>query len=364
MRGWRRSIAINAIGAVTTGVVLVVVTLSKFIDGAWLSSTVIALRVPTFHAIRRHSRSVGEHLREGHVRPRDPVRSHVVIVVRARDEATAEALGYARAARPTSVRAVQPVRSGAVDAEERAAWRAFAGPGIDLETVAIPGDDLLAGVRDYVRGMAREPGDFVTVVVPEVIRGGLMSYVVRRRDLFRLKSGMLREPDVVVTDVPVVRSDRSAADARPLIPTRTVALVFISGVHDASMRAVSFARSLDAAETRAIYFDVDPELAHAIDREWFDSDAGIPLDIVEAPFRDLSGPILQEVRRCTSRRDTVVNVIVPEFLLSRWWQLPLHNQSALFVKRLLLFEERVILTAVPFSLRHREATAASVATVR
>jgi hypothetical protein len=81
----------------------------------------------------------------------------------------------------------------------------------------------------------------------------------------------------------------------------------------------------------------------------------VPLDIVEAPFRDLTTPMLAEVRRFTERPDTVVNVVVPEFILTRWRHLLLHNQSALVIKRLFLFEERAVLTSVPFLLASTEA---------
>jgi hypothetical protein len=60
--------------------------------------------------------------------------------------------------------------------------------------------------------------------------------------------------------------------------------------------------------------------------------------------------MLEEVRRYTERRDTLVIVIVPEFVVSRWRHYLLHNQSALFVKRLFLFEPRVVLSSVPFAL--------------
>jgi hypothetical protein len=75
---------------------------------------------------------------------------------------------------------------------------------------------------------------------------------------------------------------------------------------------------------------------------------GIPLDIVEAPFRDLTGPMLDEVRRFTARQDTVVNVVIPEFLVQKWRYYLLHNQNALFIKRLFLYEERAVLSSVPF----------------
>ena len=90
----------------------------------------------------------------------------------------------------------------------------------------------------------------------------------------------------------------------------------------------------------------------------------IPLDIVEAPFRDLTGPMVDEVRRYTTRSDTVVNVVIPEFVINRWRHLILHNMSALFIKRLFLFEERAALTSVPFPLEDPRATRAARAAAK
>ena len=119
-----------------------------------------------------------------------------------------------------------------------------------------------------------------------------------------------------------------------------------------TVRAINYARTLDATVTRAIYFDVDPEQAHRLEEAWFAAGLEVPLDIVEAPFRDLTRPMLDEVRRFSSHANVLVNVIVPEVIVSHPWQLPLHNQNALFIKRLFLLEDRVVLTAVPFLLEN------------
>jgi hypothetical protein len=95
---------------------------------------------------------------------------------------------------------------------------------------------------------------------------------------------------------------------------------------------------------------MDPEQEYRLEREWAERGLQIPLDIVEAPFRDLTGPMLAEVRRFTERPDTLVMVIIPELVLSRWRYMLLHNQNALFVKRLMLFEPQTVLASVPFSL--------------
>jgi amino acid transporter len=351
MKGWRRSIVINIVGAITTFIVLIVVIVSKFAEGAWLSILIMALLVPLFYAIHRHYTWIRSIIHRGAERPGVFGTTHVVLLVREIDASVAEALGYIRSFRPPSFRVVTPGASVGPDLAER--WSAFAGAGAPPLEPLGPGS-LTGSVRRYVRGLPVEQHDLVNLVVPEVLpAGGVSLYVVRQRDLVRVKASLLRTPNVVVTDVPVVLAHGvpRGVDARPLIPHRSVALVFLSGVNDLTVRAINYARSLDATVTRAIYFDLDPEAAHRLEREWFDAGLEVPLDIVEAPFRDLTGPMLDEVRRYSVDPGTVVNVIVPEVIVSHWWQLPLHNQNALFIKQLFLFEDRVVLSSVPMLVK-------------
>jgi hypothetical protein len=211
----------------------------------------------------------------------------------------------------------------------------------------------MGGLHDYLEGIPRDPGDFVTVVVAEVVKdGSLTGYLLGHRDLVRLKARLLRERRIAVADVPVAVDgfDASAAGAVAAVPTRTIALVFVSGVHDASIRAVNYARSLGALETRAVYFALDHEKVEKVIAEWFARQPGIPLDIVDAPFRDLTGPMLDEVRRYTAQPGTLVSLVIPELIPRRSAQFLLHRQTALFVKRLFLFEPNVVLTSVPYHL--------------
>jgi hypothetical protein len=96
-----------------------------------------------------------------------------------------------------------------------------------------------------------------------------------------------------------------------------------------------------------------------IQERWVDEGMRIPLDIVEAPFRDLTRPMLEEVRRFTSKPGTLVMVVLPELIVSQSWHFLLHNQNALFVKRLFLFEPNVILSSVPYVLGDREPETAA-----
>jgi amino acid transporter len=353
-RGWKRSIIINIVGAVTTGLVLIVITSTKFLHGAWLSITAMMLLVPTFLMIGRHYAQVMRQLRRGTVLPGAYGVNHMVVVIRELDAAAAEAIGLIRSVRPTELHIVHP-SDGSIPTELQDRWRQFSMGAPALEPLPVGKDALLDALREYVRAIDRAPDDFVNVVIPELVHGSLVGYLFRRAALVRLKAGLLREPNIVVTDVPVIVDEGRpiGVDARPLIPERTVALVFVSGVNDATIRAVNYAETLEAADTRAIYFDLDPEASHRMQEEWGSAGMQIPLDIVETPFRDLTGPMLEEVRRFTNRAGTLALVVVPEFVVSKWRHLLLHNQNALFVKRLFLFEPNVVLSSVPFALESR-----------
>jgi hypothetical protein len=176
---------------------------------------------------------------------------------------------------------------------------------------------------------------------------------VRARASLFLKASLLFEQGVVVTDVPLLAEERQQAALhaeRPLEPERTIVLVPVAAVDRASIRAVRYARSLRPTDIEAVYFATDPGDMATLLREWGEGAMDIPLSVVEAPFRDLGQPMLQEVRRHTTRGDTIVTVVLPEVIVRRWWQHLLHRQTALYFKRLLLFEPAVVVTSVPYLL--------------
>jgi hypothetical protein len=133
------------------------------------------------------------------------------------------------------------------------------------------------------------------------------------------------------------------------LPDRAEVVVPVSGVHAASLRALLYARSLGIRETRAVYFAEHDDEVGAIENDWRRFPTGLPLEIVEAPFRDVGTPLLTYLRQITADPEAVAVVVMPE-LVVRGTDRLLHNQRALYLKRLLLFEPRVILTSVPFQL--------------
>ena len=96
-------------------------------------------------------------------------------------------------------------------------------------------------------------------------------------------------------------------------------------------------------------FAFDEGDARRLERDWQRFPTGVPLEVVEAPFRDVGKPLLTYLRRITADPEAVAVVVMPE-LVARGTDRLLHNQRALYLKRLLLFEPRVILTSVPFQL--------------
>jgi hypothetical protein len=175
-----------------------------------------------------------------------------------------------------------------------------------------------------------------------------------------LKAALLFVPGVVVIDVPLVPEEASVprhAD-HPVEPGRHSVLILVSGVHSAVARAVAYAKSLRPSEVEALYIAMDPEAVDPIIEAWWDRGMDVPLSLVEAPFRDIAEPLLEEVRRRTSRGD-VLTVVLPEFIVRRWWEHLLHNQTGLYVKRLLLTEPRVAVASVPFHLAAAPAPVAA-----
>src|SRR6476469_6194949 len=162
MRGWRRSIVINIIGAITTFVVLIVVILSKFADGAWLSILIIGLLVPGFYSIHRHYAWVRTQTRRGTERVGVFGQTHVVLLVREGDAAAAEALGYIRSFHPRSLRVLTPMSS--VPAELAEQWAALFGAGAP-PLVAAGSGSLTASVRRSIASMDLGPHDVVNLIV-------------------------------------------------------------------------------------------------------------------------------------------------------------------------------------------------------
>ena len=132
-------------------------------------------------------------------------------------------------------------------------------------------------------------------------------------------------------------------------PEHAVARVLVSAVNAVSMRAVNYARTLGVADTRAIHFAFSDEEGEAMRHEWARRGPRIPLEVVSAPYRDIGAPLRAYVDELTDDGRTEVIMVLPELVVRGPSRL-LHNQRALYIKRLLMFEPHVILASVPYQL--------------
>ena len=344
--GWQYRGAVNTVGAITTGIVALVVIWSKFAEGAWLVIVAIPLLVLLFLGINRHYRRFARRLRVGAsaVRTARAPTNKVLLWVESLDVATEGALWYARAIRHEGpVRALlAPGRH--TDPGIRPRWWDFAQAEPKLEILSTEEGRMQALLEEVWR-LPRGESDFVTVVIPEQFkRQSLLSAAGRMS--FRLKLRLLSEPGVVVTDVPVVTTRRAAEGHTP---KKVVVRVLLANVHAGAMRAVSYAQALGVEDVRAVSFAFDGEEAERFRGEWQRAGLPLPLDLSDAPYRDIGTPLRAYIRELTADPDTVVNVVMPEMVVHGWARV-LHNQRALYIKRVLLFEPHVILSSVPYQL--------------
>ena len=199
---WRLGLAINALGAVATAVVLVVILASKFTEGAWVPTLVIPLITLVFLAIHRHYRKVAENLR---VRPSDlveVVRHTVVVLVAGPTRPAVHALRYAQAMRPDHLFALTVVHDPQQRADVQTAWD-NARLDVPLEIIEDEYRDLSEPIEAFLtRTDALWADDTLTVVIPEFVVHGWWEQLLHNQSALLLKARLLYRRDTVVTSVP------------------------------------------------------------------------------------------------------------------------------------------------------------------
>lgn len=127
-------------------------------------------------------------------------------------------------------------------------------------------------------------------------------------------------------------------------------LVLVPGVHRGMLPAIEYAKSI-GADCRAIYIELDSKSTQHVKQNWEKWSMGMPLIIMESPYRSLIEPVfkyLDEVQ--AERENNVVTVVLPEFVPARWWHSLLHNQSGFLLKVALLFKKGIVVTNIRYQL--------------
>jgi amino acid transporter len=208
--GWRWRTAVSLIGAIATGIVLLVVVVSKFTVGAWLPAVVIPLIVLLFRSIGRHYRRVRGVI-DVPVGWRPQRRTHtVVVLVGSVNMGSLEAVGYARSLAPDRLLCVSVVTD---DDEQRKLaddWVAHSVP-VDLTFLHSPYRTLTRPVLRFLDELdAEDADDRITVVIPEFVVDKWYTQLLHNQTALALKARLLFRPHTVVTSVPVhVEAPRS-----------------------------------------------------------------------------------------------------------------------------------------------------------
>nr|WP_204342267.1 APC family permease [Micromonospora terminaliae] len=148
-----------------------------------------------------------------------------------------------------------------------------------------------------------------------------------------------------------VSAELEPTEQRAVLPARNHAIVLVSKLHQPTLRAIAYARATRPDTLTAVTVNVDEKDTRDLQADWERRELPVPLTVIDSPYREITRPILNFVAstRRESPRD-VVTVFIPEYVVGRWWENLLHNQSALRLKGRLLFEPGVMVTSVPWQL--------------
>jgi len=143
-------------------------------------------------------------------------------------------------------------------------------------------------------------------------------------------------------------------------PLRHVeAIVLVSEVTAPTLRALQYACTICPEAVRALHVEIEPEQRERVQAAWDRYGVQVPLEVVDSPYRDLTRTVLHYLDRAARQAgdDTMLNVIIPEFVVISPIGRLLHNQSALWIRGALYADTRVAVTSVPWVLGQEEAPA-------
>jgi amino acid transporter len=355
--GWRGGAIINGFGSFVSGVVAIIIAKEKFLDGAWVILVAIPLILSGLFTIHRHYQRVSVTLRDPKRRPpRDTPRQMVIIAAGERGREDHYAAAYAARVFPTEVRIVHVEQGDEVNWSTLEEWSRL-GDRVEI----VPGSgDLPDDLRTYVRNVRSELGanDIINVIVPETVATEGLSHILRSREVQRIKAELLAEAGVVVTNVTyhegyedLEPGEEEGGFRAVREEWRHVAVVLVSGVHNATLSGLRFARSLRADELHCVHVAVEEQEAERVIREWDEAQTGSDLIVLPSPYRQVARPIHGWIRDILQQHPkTFVTIVIPEFIVQKRWHNILHNQTPLMLKGLFLFEPSVVVSAVPYAL--------------
>jgi amino acid transporter len=202
-RHWKRSLAINLIGAVATAVVLTVFVATKFLHGAWLVVVMVPLLVAMFHAIHRHYLAVARQLSLDAIDATlEPIKHTVIVPISGIHRGVVAALRYAKTISPDHVVAVYVDFDEDATVKLRERWDRL-NYGVKLEVIASPYRELTRPLLRYItRVSCRNGSDLITVVLPEFVPAKWWQHLLHNQSSLLLKASLLFKERIIVTNIP------------------------------------------------------------------------------------------------------------------------------------------------------------------
>jgi len=185
---------------------------------------------------------------------------------------------------------------------------------------------------------------FVVVLLTKFLAGAWIA-ILAMVFFFAIMRGIRKHYDRVEAEL-------AAGDEDKVMPTRVHAIVLVSKLHKPTLRALAFARATRPNILEAVTVSVDDESTARLLHEWDERNFDLPLKVLHSPYRELVRPVVDyasAIRKSSPRG--VVAVYIPEYVVGRWWEQFLHNQTALRLKGRLLFTPGVMVISVPYQLR-------------
>jgi len=199
--GWKTSALVNGFGAVVTGIVLVVVAITKTLEGAWIVLLLIPIIIALFKATRRHYDHVASQLTLRNYTPQRRVHNTVLMPVGGLQRAVVEALRYAETL-SDDVRAVYVNVDQTATEQMRKDWETWGGKA-KLVVLESPFRSVMEPLLEYIEQVENErTDDYVTVILPEFVPARWWQHLLHNQRALLIKGALLFRPNTVVTSVP------------------------------------------------------------------------------------------------------------------------------------------------------------------
>lgn len=206
--GWWWKLAANAIGCLVTFIVLIILIITKFLDGAWVIVLAVPLLVVMFKQMNRHYKRVSEGLRTHNLKAEDiqDVADIVLVPIADLHRGSLRAIKYAKNLGKTDVRAVNIDVDPVVKEHILTRWEQFKEVTAGVQLIFIPYDyrDVLEPLIDYIVTVNSEefPEKAITVVIPEFIPESVMAQTLHNRSAALLRQRLRQYQDIVIIQVP------------------------------------------------------------------------------------------------------------------------------------------------------------------